>query len=294
MKTFNYAKNFKYFLIAALVIVVAGMAMLGFLGFNNSSDYADAKEVKITASEVFDKDSAVIKSTAVDVFNKNGLTYTSVKSMDDGRTVIYEFTSSVSDEVMQALTDALNTAELTASVDVTVEKYDTVAYKTFNDVWTLILAAGILLVATFVYLAFRYKWAAAFATLVSALAYVLVAIALTAITRIPVTTVYASVLSFGFMLALATAVYNISVIKEYGKNVNAANAPVSETVNYAFAANFLKNILTLCVIIVAAVALLILGGSFVKYAALAVIVCAVAACFVTIGLTNGVYAVFKK
>ncbi len=296
MKNFNYTKSFKYFVIAALVIIVAGVAMLGFLGFNKSSDYVGAKEIKISADEVFDNDSTVIKSTAADVFKKNGLTYTSIKQMDENRIVIYEFTSEVSDTVVEDLKKALGEAELTASIKdgITVEKYSTVSYKTFEDSWWLILAAGILLVLAFVYLAFRYKWASAFATLVSSVAYVLLAIALTAITRIPVTTAYASALVFGFVLNLATVVYNLSVMKEYGKNVSTANDASTEFANHAFNSTFLKNIFTLCAVIIAAVALLILGGSFVKYAALAVIVCSVAAVYVTLGLFGGVYAYFKK
>lgn len=294
MKNFNYAKNFKYFLIAALVIVVAGMAILGFLGFNNSSDYADAKEVKITASEVFDNDSSVIKSTASKVFGENGLKYTSVKSMDESRVVVYEFMSDVSDEVITQLQTALDEADLTASVDVTVEKFDTVSYKTFEEALWLILAVSILLVVAFVYLAFRYKWAAAFATLVSVIAYVLVAIALTAITRIPVTTAYVSVLTLGFVLSLATVVYNFSIVKEDSKNLGTAGSTPAEFANRAFAAGFLKNILTLGAVILVAIALLILGGAFVKYAALAVIVCSVSAIFVTVGLTGGIFATFKQ
>lgn len=294
MKNFNYVKSFKYFVIIALVIVVAGLAMLGFLNLNKSTDYAGATEIQISASEVFDNDSSVISKTAKDVFSKNGLNYNSVKSMDENRIVIYEFTSAVSDAVVTELENALNSAELSASIDVEVEKFSTVSYKTFEDSWWLILAAGILLVAAFIYLAFRYKWASAFATLVSSLAYVLVAIALTAITRIPVTTAYTSALVFGFVLNLATAVYNLSAMKEYGKNVATANDDASEFANYAFKSNFMKNIFTLCAIIIAAVALLILGGSFVKYAALAIIVCSVAAVYVSVALFGGIYATFKQ
>ena len=52
MKKFDYMKNFRYFLIAALVVVVAGAFVLGFLGFNKDVQYTEHYEIKIVASDI--------------------------------------------------------------------------------------------------------------------------------------------------------------------------------------------------------------------------------------------------
>lgn len=289
MKNFNYVAKFKYFVIAALVLVVVGLTVLGIFNFNKSSEYKKAYEVKITASEVFSNDNAVMKNTASKVFAESKVNPTSSKNVDDGRIIIYEFNSAVSEEVIVKLTTALEAADLTPSVDIEVKGYQTASYKNFTDAWWAILAVAILTVAMMIYIAIRYKWAAAFTSGICVVAYVLLAISLTAITRIPVTTAYVCVLAFGLVLALTMAVYNFTLVKE-----DLAQGTKEEKANRAFKSSFVKTMITLGSAVVIALALIIACSLAVKAIGLQIIICSVAATFTSLCLTNGLYAILKK
>lgn len=292
MKKFDYMKSFRYFVVVALTLVVIGMVMLGVLGFNSSSDYVPAYEVTCTADESFGNNNSLMKSTASKVFKDNKVNYVSVSDKDDGCIVIYEFKKAVPEKVITDLQSAMDEAFASSTVDVEVLGRDTVGHKSSAEVWWAVLAVGVLLVLAFFYLVLRYRWAAAFAMLVAVVAEVLVSVALTAITRVPVTTAYLAMAVLGAVMTIMLSVYFFSVIKEDMRVSGKGTA--SEFVNRAFAGTFMKNMITLGAAVLAVIALLAIGGTAVKFAALQLLVVAISAVFVALGLTGGIYALFKQ
>ena len=189
MKKFDYMKNFRYFLIAALVVVVAGAFVLGFLGFNKDVQYTEHYEIKIVASDIggAEKD---VKAVADRVLKQEGAKPVYAKSTNDGfdYTLIYLFRNEVSADVVSKLQSEMDGAF--TIIDVTVDPvYQAAGYETLTEMWWALLAAGILLVLAFFYAAIRYKWAGALAFLFSSLLGAALTVALTALTRVVVTPV---------------------------------------------------------------------------------------------------------
>lgn len=294
MKKFDYKNLFKCFLIAALVIVVAGAFMLGFLGFNKDVQYVDHYEVVITASDIGDADKTV-KDTAEKVFKKEGVDPVYTKSTNDGFdfTLIYLFRNEVPAKVAESMKTEMATVFAESSVEVDVVHYEAVGYKAFTEMWWALLAAGILLVLAFFYAAIRYKWAAAFSVVLTSVLGAAFALALTAITRVPVTPAYLAVISIAFVFTLAMSLYYMNTVKEDKKNVANADATAAQLAAGAFREVFLKNLVTLIAFVVVVVALLILGTMAVKFVALQIVVAIVSAFFVST-LCGGIYAGLKK
>ena len=51
----------KWFVVSILILLVAGMTVLGFAGFNNTLDYADSYEINITLEIVNDDAKEILK-----------------------------------------------------------------------------------------------------------------------------------------------------------------------------------------------------------------------------------------
>lgn len=294
MKKFSFTANFKYFLIATLVIVVAGLAVLGFAGFNRSSDYVSAYEVKITADENFGKNNELIKSTASKVFKDNNVTPVSYKDIDSKCVVIYEFSSAIDADVITKLQAALDTAFASSTVVLTTEGSTTSVYSSISEVWWVLLAVGIILVLAFFYTVIRYKWAAAFSMLTAVLADILLVIALTAVTRVVVTPVYLSMVLVSVLLTVLFSMYMYSLVKENMKNTANAKMTDSEHAEVATKNAFLKNIITLGATLVIGLAMLIIGTTAIRFAGLQLILAGIAAVFTSVCLTGNIYAVYKN
>lgn len=292
MKKFDFVKNFKYFAIAAVTVVLIGMIMLGVIGFNASSDYKGGYEVKCEAGETLGDSAEVMKKTADKFFKDNKMRVVSVKNQDEGRILVYEFKNEVAETVKTDLGAAMEAAFEGRTITVEVTTSPTVAHRSVSDVWWAVLAAGVLLVLAFFYLVLRYRWAAAFAMLAAVVADLLLTVALTALTRVPVTTAYLSVVMLGAALTIMTCVYLFSLIKEDVRLTSNSDTPE----NYANRAT-VKSLLAVTVlfgaVLLAVIAMLAIGGLTVKFTALQILVAAVGAAFVSVGLTGSFYAVFK-
>ena len=259
MKKFDYMKNFRYFLIAALVVVVAGAFVLGFLGFNKDVQYTEHYEIKIVASDIggAEKD---VKAVADRVLKQEGAKPVYAKSTNDGfdYTLIYLFRNEVSADVVSKLQSEMDGAF--TIIDVTVDPvYQAAGYETLTEMWWALLAAGILLVLAFFYAAIRYKWAGALA----------------------------------FVFTMAMALYYLNVIREDKKNVANADLPAGQLAGGAFREVFLKNLVTLVAFLVFVIAMMVLGTTAVRFAALQIVAAIVAAVYASL-LTGGIYAGLKK
>ena len=89
MKKLNFVNLAKYVLIGVLVITVVGLALLGFLGFNTSTEYKGGYQVVIDAEEVIGNQADKIKDASVNAISNLGVKYTSLKQIADGRIVVF-------------------------------------------------------------------------------------------------------------------------------------------------------------------------------------------------------------
>ena len=290
MKKFDYMKSFKVLLAVALVIIVAGAFVLGFLNFNKDVKYTKHYEIVVQANDI-GKAEETVKDTAEKVFRQEGVNPVYSESTNDNFefTLVYLFRNDVSASVVESLQKEMDSAFQQTTVEVKVEKNYAEGYFAFTEMWWALLAAGILLVVAFFYAAIRYKWAAAFAFLITSVFGAALTLALTALVRVPVTPAYLAVLAAAFVFTMAMALYFMNTVKEDKKNVANADATAAQLA----AEVFLKNLVTLIAFLVFVVAMLILGTMAVKFVALQIVVAIVSAVFAS-SLCGGFYAGLRK
>ena len=294
MKKFDYMKSFKVLLAVALVIIVAGAFVLGFLNFNKDVKYTKHYEIVVQANDI-GKAEETVKDTAEKVFRQEGVNPVYSESTNDNFefTLVYLFRNDVSASVVESLQKEMDSAFQQTTVEVKVEKNYAEGYFAFTEMWWALLAAGILLVVAFFYAAIRYKWAAAFAFLITSVFGAALTLALTALVRVPVTPAYLAVLAAAFVFTMAMALYFMNTVKEDKKNVANADATAAQLAAGAFREVFLKNLVTLIAFLVFVVAMLILGTMAVKFVALQIVVAIVSAVFAS-SLRGGFYAGLRK
>ena len=115
----------------------------------------------------------------------------------------------------------------------------------------------------------------------------------TALTRVVVTPVYIAVVAAAFVFTMAMALYYLNVIREDKKNVANADLPAGQLAGGAFREVFLKNLVTLVAFLVFVIAMMVLGTTAVRFAALQIVAAIVAAVYASL-LAGGIYAGLKK
>lgn len=296
MKKFDSVKSLKIFAAIALAIIVAGAFILGFFGYNRDVRSAAHCEVKVSAEENFGDVNENMTAAAEAAFAEYGLKYVYKETMDDGRAVLYLFKgeNSVSDEAVASLQSRLDESFSSSTVEVTAARYGAEGYADLGEMWWALLAAGILFVVAFFYMALRYKWAAAFAFAITAAGGTALAAMLCALTRVVITPAFLAVMAAAFAFSAVFALYFANVVWEDKKNVANESASAAAIVSGAFREVFLKTLATFVAAVILAAGLLLLAPVGAKYAAVQFIVClACAAAFALFGY-GGLYAVFAK
>ena len=87
----KFMAKMKWFIAVTLIVLVAGMAVFGFLGFNNSVDYSESYEINVRLEQNIDADKETMKTTADRFFADKGIKIVSSQMQDDG--MIYKLAS---------------------------------------------------------------------------------------------------------------------------------------------------------------------------------------------------------
>ncbi len=176
----------KWFVVSILILLVAGMAVLGFVGFNNTLDYSNSYEINISLEIVNDEAKDIVIETAEKFFEDKDVDFSSYQISKTG--IVYKMnnnpTSKVAD-LKDALVDALDDDEMTRDNEVTVKVNKVYALGEFMIPVKILLAFGIAIVAIFIYMLIMNKLASAVAVICSSIVSVLTFIALLALVRIP-------------------------------------------------------------------------------------------------------------
>ena len=296
MKHFTFLKNFKVWAIAAIAVIVAGIFVASFLGFNLSYDYTGGTEVNVlvvsTENEVLDK----VSKDVNDVLSAKGLTAAEItKSESLGETdFIFKIQSSLTDDELITLQSAV-VDKLNADIEntVTVNTYHSVVTTNGYKVLWMCLAAGITLIIAFIYLAIRYKWAIAFAAICVSVVDMLIVIALFAITRIPVTASFYAILYASMAITLLLATLFASAVKGELRNVANDGADKLDLAFQATWANIIATISVCCLVVLMGLAFVIVGAPALKAVGLQMIVGIIAPVYVTVTLLGFIWATFS-
>ncbi len=203
----------KIFMIFTLVLIVAGMAILGFLDFNQPVDNKNSYEISITASNVLADDATKMKNAADDYFNannkKNNAAY-ATQVVGDGETLIYKFHNDPSN-LVDGVTQAVTAAVPAVAGDVEVNVYQTIN-RNNSQLLAILLTAGITAVALLIYLLILEKPSSGLAIFVSVFASslisVLVYVSAVAASRLPASPF---ITTFAFVTAAISAVFSFVI-----------------------------------------------------------------------------------
>ncbi len=209
----------KWFVASILILLVAGMAVLGFVGFNNTVDFADSYEVNVKIEIINDLTKDVIKETTDKYLEQKGVEVVSYQTLKDG--IVYKMEADPTEKVADLQTvivNALEADETTAGNEVVVKVNKVYALGEFMQPAKVLLAFGIAIVAIFLYMLIMNKLASAVAVICSSLVSVLAFISLLAITRIQASPFFEISAMLAGILGAVLSVSTVGKYKEAIKN----------------------------------------------------------------------------
>ncbi len=256
----------KVAIIITLIVLVAGMAILGVFGLNNTVDYKAGYELQVSVDQSIDEAKTILKTSSDAFLSEKGIKSANYayQELDDGRLLVYKFNKDVTADVVgmkDYINAALDANEVAKGAEPKVVVNEVIGNKDGQIGW-VILALGITLAVAFVYTLIMEKLASAVAVVCSAIISALTFVALTALTRIPVANFFGAFLGLSFALALALSVATVNkykqAIKESGKD-KVSHRAIADKVG---ARDVKKYLLTLVAVLIAGVAV---SAFFVPY-----------------------------
>jgi len=287
----------KFFIIAALVILVAGMALLGVFGLNQTVDYADGYELQVSVDQDASESAKIVKDATDAYLSDKGIDAAcgTAQEMDDGKTIVYKFNTDVTADLagLQETLRAKLDAESLSIVNVTVGVYQLKNDVEFN-VWWIILALGIAIVAAFIYVLIMEKLAASVATLCTTLLSALTFVALMAITRLPANPFFGINLAVSILVGAGLSIMTLRRCKEELKNTSNQKLSVKEVADKVSVIEILRYVMVVAAIALAGVALIGFALPYAMYAGAQLIVAGVSAAFSSYFMTPLVWSAIKS
>lgn len=292
MCKFNFVKNFKYIVIAIMVVIVAGLAVMGFAGFNGSYEYKGGYEIRVVTEEAIGDMPDKIQNAAQTYLDKQKVNY-DVKKIDEGRIFIFSTAKKVSDTQIAGLKTAVE--EATSNIyTIEVAQNEVSNYEVKAGIGYTLLATAIIIVVAFLYSLIKYRVAMALSMLITCLAQALLTIALLAVTRIVITPAVVMTTVLGFALTIIYSFYFASKVREDVKNVANKGVTSAQIAEGATKASLGLVLSVLAVVIVAVIAIAILGSTYLVWTAIDLLVSAIAFAVASLGVTGGIYSLLKK
>lgn len=297
--------NYKLLSLIAAIVIIAGVVLAAVLGFNADVSAKGAKTltVKIFATAT---DSARVDAVRVicdkEIGNKLDVTDTYVTRISGDTELVYVFDEDGKVSTLQTVKNNVQAKLDAAKAEEGNKLYGTFLNATANVetvkatmptgyVWRAILAAVLVLVVEFVYVAIRFKLNMGIAAALSSFVGTALTVALVALVRIPVTTAAAYAFAFALLYTTATTLLVLAKQREALKN-EAKDANPEETVANAVP---VKELVLLAVSL--AVALVLVGAiatAAVRWFALTAFVGLIAGTFSSLLFLPSVYLPLKK
>ncbi len=239
----------KLFIVISLVVLVVGMSLFA-LGFNQTVDYKDSFEVRVTTNQRTGIET--VRNETEKFFEDNDINPKdyAYQELGEGKVLIYKFNKEVPTKVGE-LQEYVQ-SKLSETLKVTVEINEVVSNKDGDMGW-VVLALGIAVVAVFVYAIIMEKLAGAVATISSSILAGLLFVSLMNITRIPAYPFVGVSLGLAIVFGAAIALSTVNRLNEEYKNSSKVDTfEIAEKVNKA---EILKYLIITAVLLIAAVAI---------------------------------------
>lgn len=218
MKCTMTGKN-KLFTILTLVVIMAGMLMLGFLGMNETADFKKSYEVQVGIDQNVNGSAEVVDKAAKDYFMSVGAKPSSfaTQTLDDGAVYVYKFNSAdnIKEADLKTAVDSAIAASDFSHLVGSVKVYETNVGDGSGEFLYALLALGIAIVAIFLYALITEKVAGGTAVLASAVLSGLIFVSLMAITRVPASPFFTVMLAASVALG---AVFSVVMCNRFREN----------------------------------------------------------------------------
>ena len=249
-----FIKRIKTFIVFALVAIVAGLAVYGFMGFNQNVDNSNSSyEMKVGVTFVAGDAVEVLEESSLQALKDNGLKAVSYQVADEGGEIIFKFNKDVTEKaeaVKNYVQSEINKANLTG-VQVKVE-VNNVKGSYGTQVVNMVLALAIGLVVASIFVAMLNKFASGFATLCAGTLASILFFALVGATRIPAWPYFNAFIGVATGLAVILSTLITSKYKDALKlNAKANKAEIVSDANNALKPVF--KFFALALIVVSAV-----------------------------------------
>ena len=215
------AKKYKLFIVITLAVLVVGMAIFGFFGFNQAIDYSKGYEVRVSIDQNTPSARQILQSSTEQYFDSNGFNPVdyATQQLNDGKIIVYKFDKDIKLD-KQALKDHIqsNLVEkklnnITANVE-----YDLVLGNGEIQIGWLLLGIGIGLVATFIYALIMEKLSGAVAMLCSSVVSALAFTSILSLVRLPSAPAFSASLVLAIALSAVLSLTTVAKLKESYKN----------------------------------------------------------------------------
>lgn len=285
-------EKMKIWLVALLVLIVAGSVVWGVAGLNKDSSYKGYKQLAVNVTSSIAAED--IKKDTEKWLDDNGVKVVSVKVIDE-QSLIYEVeTKMTDDDVKDGLKTALGSYEKYLDKDIPVNFTEAKGSANNTPALWALLAIGVSLVVLFVYALIRYKWRRALTLVASILLSIYLTICLTAIFRIPVGVNYISAIAFAFVFSGIVSLYYVNKVKALVRSAEYKGAKRIDLANSAVSATLLKTVILAVATIIILVAGVIFSATPVRYVLLSAIVGVVVSTAVVLTVTPTLYAYLGK
>ena len=288
----------------ALAVIIAGAFIVGFVGFNADSTQKNFTTVEISDFAYSSHDETVQKELYDFCKSEIGSKYTvndyTLLEGQTGGAVLQFVVSGTPDAAFCAsLKDAIvaKNIEGVSSELVTVSSHVLENAPYYNYIWRTAVAAAVVAVILFAYVAIRFRLGMGVATLIAAVQDVLVMLALTAIFRIPSGVALAGVAAFGLLLSAVVNMFVFGRMRRDFRTEEYNNKSVKEAV--AQSLNNSKG-LVLGLSIVLAVVIIVLGvigaiiGTDLTFLAIAALISVLVSAYSSLLLAPSLYALIKE
>lgn len=218
---FLIKNKLKVIIVSILVLLLAGLTMFGFLGFNQTVDYRNSYEMQVGLDRIAGDSVEILKDSTNKALNENGLNpiSCSYQEMNEGATLVYKFNTDVTAKIA-SIEDAVNNeliAEFGASAPKAVVKVYSLHKSIANNLYGVLFGLGLSIAIIFIYLLIINKLASAVASLVSIFGAVVCLTAILGLTRVPVMNLASVYFVLGVIASLLLSVIYTTKFKKVSK-----------------------------------------------------------------------------
>ena len=288
----------KIWIIAALIVVLAGAIMISVFGLNETPDYKSAYEVTVSVDQNVNGSGLLAEKTAKSYFNEKGYKFSSyaTQKVGDGAAYIYKFNKAgeISEtELEDRITAAFSADENLSGLGlVATAEYREVATTSDISVGKIILACALGLLATFIISFFIVKAASALTIVCNAVISAVLYVMLIAITRVPA---YPDFVIGGAVSIVLSVVMTFVITCRYKEKLKAdGKADIKEIAAAGVKEGAFRLYLVAGLGAVAAIAFSVTGSAYLLFTGLKILIATCSAFLVSCVATPALWTVLKS